>query len=76
VLTCRDCFNLTSDFLNRNLPLRQRLAVRIHLLLCAGCRRYDSQMRTTLALLGRFGRNKGEISDNVARALFRSRRDP
>jgi len=53
MLVCRDVTELVSDYLERTLPLRGRLAVRLHLLRCDACRRYIDQMRKTVRLLGR-----------------------
>ncbi len=55
MLSCRDVSQLTSDYLNRDLPWQRRLAVRMHLLMCEGCTRYVAQMRAALALLRRIG---------------------
>lgn len=41
---CRDIAQLISSGLDRKLPLRQRVAVRIHLALCKFCRRYNTQL--------------------------------
>jgi predicted anti-sigma-YlaC factor YlaD len=53
MLVCRDVTELVSDYLERALPLRRRLAVRLHLLRCEACRRYIDQMRKTVRLLAR-----------------------
>ena len=53
MLVCRDVTELVSDYVERALPLRGRLAVRLHLLRCDACRRYIDQMRKTVRLLGR-----------------------
>jgi len=53
MLTCRDISELVTDYQERALPLRQRLGVRLHLFLCAACRRYFDQMHKTVALLSR-----------------------
>ncbi len=74
MLSCRDVADLTSDYLNRDLPLRRHLAVRLHLLMCVGCRRYYRQMRTTLAMLRQLGRDTTGASADRARDLFRSHR--
>jgi hypothetical protein len=40
MLSCREVTERASDYLDRALPLRQRLAVRLHLFMCQHCRRY------------------------------------
>jgi len=43
MLTCKDVSKLVSDSLDRTLPLRQRIAVRLHLMMCRMCRAYQKQ---------------------------------
>lgn len=42
--TCRDVSELVSRALDRELRLRERLAVRAHLLVCRGCRHFERQL--------------------------------
>lgn len=42
---CREAVRLQSDALDRPLPFFQRIGLRIHLWLCAWCRRYGKQIR-------------------------------
>lgn len=42
--TCREVAGLVSESLDRDLPLRQRLAVRAHFLICKWCERYRRQL--------------------------------
>ena len=83
MLSCRDVSRVASDYLNRDLPLRRRLAVRLHLLMCDGCTRYVAQLRAAIALLRQVGLpdqetepapSGGAPQDEAARALFRSAR--
>jgi len=46
---CRDMSTWVSRSMDRRLPLRQRLAIRMHLLMCRHCRRLYEQL---LALRG------------------------
>jgi anti-sigma factor RsiW len=52
VLKCRDLAELVTPYLEDALPLRARLAARLHLFLCSACRRYVEQMRRTIRFLG------------------------
>ncbi|MGE3343491.1 MAG: zf-HC2 domain-containing protein [Vicinamibacterales bacterium] len=79
MLSCREVGGLSSDYLNRDLPWRRRLAVRLHLLMCEGCSRYYRQMKTTLALLRTIGSGKSTSTEDTptasaARDWFRSGR--
>jgi hypothetical protein len=53
MLTCRDVTELATEYQERALPLRRRLGMRLHLLMCGACRRYLAQLRTVAAALRR-----------------------
>src|SRR5689334_318370 len=42
--SCREATRLQSDAMDQPLPLRKRIGLRIHLLLCRWCRRYGKQI--------------------------------
>ena len=42
--SCRDISQLISDGMDRNLPLRKRLSIRLHVSMCGFCRRYEKQL--------------------------------
>ena len=44
MLTCKEVSQLVSESLDRKLPLRQRIAVRLHLFRCKICTQYREQM--------------------------------
>jgi hypothetical protein len=53
MLTCKEVTALVSESLDRRLPIRQRLAMRLHLTMCKLCSRYKRQllfMRNTYRL--------------------------
>ncbi|MBI3049974.1 MAG: zf-HC2 domain-containing protein [Acidobacteria bacterium] len=52
MLTCRELTELTTDYLERRMPLRDWLRVRVHIAICRGCRTYLAQMKQTIRLLG------------------------
>lgn len=53
MLKCRDVTAVASDYLDRNLTLRQRVGVWWHLLICVHCRRFLRQLRTVVGMLRR-----------------------
>jgi hypothetical protein len=54
MLTCRDVTELATEYQEGALvPLRRRLGIRLHVLMCAACRRYLAQLRTVAAALRR-----------------------
>ncbi len=44
MLPCRRASELISDALDRRLSLRERVLLRVHLLLCGACRTYRRQL--------------------------------
>lgn len=53
MLTCRDVTELATEYQEGALPLRRRLGMRLHVLMCGACRRYLAQMRGVATLLAR-----------------------
>ncbi|WP_332820560.1 zf-HC2 domain-containing protein [Pseudomonas sp.] len=51
MLSCKELVAHSSDLLDGQLSLRQRLAVRAHLAMCLRCRRFIKQMRLSQAVL-------------------------
>ena len=45
MLRCREIAKLVSESMERDLPLRRRLAVRIHLMMCRLCAGFARQIR-------------------------------
>jgi len=45
MLSCRDVASLATDYLDEALPLRRRIALRLHLAMCENCRRFMTNMR-------------------------------
>lgn len=43
-MTCKEITKLVSESLDRPLPIRQRLAIRLHVLLCKLCDRYRQHL--------------------------------
>jgi Putative zinc-finger len=44
LFSCRDTVCLASESLDRDLPLRPRLALRVHLLMCRNCARFHRHL--------------------------------
>jgi predicted anti-sigma-YlaC factor YlaD len=71
MLTCREVTELATDHMEGVLPLRRRVGVRLHLLLCGACRRYLAQMRTVTAALRRLppAAPRGPVSPRLTAAI-------
>lgn len=44
MLTCKDISKLISESFDRELPLRERMGIKFHLMMCSLCRTYNRQM--------------------------------
>jgi predicted anti-sigma-YlaC factor YlaD len=53
MLSCKQLTELATDYLEKNLPWRERLRIRLHLWMCIYCRSYMDQMRRVIELLRR-----------------------
>jgi len=52
MLSCRDLANrVASDYIDKQLGVRERLAVWLHLKLCENCRRFIRRLKQVRALL-------------------------
>lgn len=54
MLSCKDATRLCSDALERELSLRERLSLRMHLAMCAGCTRFEEQLAVLRTLSRRW----------------------
>lgn len=75
MLKCRQLVALSSDYLDAQLSLRQRLAVRAHLAMCWKCRRFVRQLQLTQAVLRQMPEAPIDDLDERARALAAAHRD-
>lgn len=56
MIRCRELVELVTDYLEDALPARERETVEAHLRECDGCTAYLTQLRATVALIGRAGK--------------------
>ena len=52
-MTCRQVVELMTDYLEGNLPARDRALFEEHIAGCDGCRAYLAQLRTTRDVVGK-----------------------
>lgn len=50
LITCRQVCETASDYIEGPVSLRQRLLLRMHLLICKHCRRYLSHLRAVIGI--------------------------
>ena len=60
MLSCKESTYLMSAAQDRPLGLRERLALRLHLMICKGCANYDRQMDFLRAACGRLRPPSGD----------------
>ncbi|MEX2660682.1 MAG: zf-HC2 domain-containing protein [Vicinamibacterales bacterium] len=58
MLNCKEITQRASDFLDGTLPWRDRLEVRLHLMMCRFCREYLRQMNLVVRTLRRLPARK------------------
>ena len=64
MLTCKDVSKLVSESLEHELPFRQRLGMRIHLMMCSLCRKYNRQALLLRELFRRMARFEEDQPDS------------
>lgn len=55
MLDCKHATQLASQAMDKPLPLRQRLALRFHLLMCDACTQFQQQLRLMRKAVARMG---------------------
>lgn len=73
MLTCKELVAHSSDYLDGQLTLRQRLAVRAHLAMCGNCRRFIRQMKLTQAVIRQMPEGELPELDALAERLAQNR---
>jgi len=76
MLTCKALVAHSSDFLDGQLGLRQRLSVRAHLAMCRHCRLFIRQMRLGQAVVRTLPEGRSAELDVLAARLAESRHKP
>jgi anti-sigma factor ChrR (cupin superfamily) len=75
MLSCRDVVTLATDYAEGRLSWGARIQMRMHLAMCALCRRYLRQLEVTKSLLGRLGQGaESQAVSPFLREAFRNRK--
>jgi hypothetical protein len=77
MLSCQQIVDLTSDFLEKRLRLRDRWGFLMHIAMCRGCRAYVDQLRLTLHSLRNLPRKapSAAVHDSLVRSFREASRD-
>jgi hypothetical protein len=84
MLSCKDVTQLISESMDTSLPIGKRIGVRVHLLMCKFCSRYERQLRLIRETVRRIvameekpGEPPGEIlSEEAKERIRKSLRNP
>jgi len=84
MLSCKDATRLISESMDVSLPIGKRIGMRLHLLMCRFCSRYERQLllireavRRIVATEGKPGEPSGELLSEEAKERIReSLRNP
>lgn len=60
MMNCEQATRLMSDGRERDLSIRERAAIRMHNLLCDGCRNFNVQVRDLGQIARRYAKERGE----------------
>ena len=71
--SCKEITQLVSEGMDRRLPWRKRLAIRLHLSLCRLCRRYEKQLRLLRAGTRRYADPEQNIAEKSLSTAARDR---
>ncbi len=52
MISCKEMTATVTDYLEKRMPLIQRMSFRMHLMMCTRCRDYIAQMQTVVSELG------------------------
>jgi hypothetical protein len=63
MLTCKEASRLISQRQDRELSMRERLALQMHLALCAGCSLVSSQLEFMRKALSKYAQRGAEPDD-------------
>ena len=72
--TCKEVTQLVLEKHERRLSWRERLGLRLHLLICDACTRFEQQMRFLRTVAQRFAeRHQAEVQDTVLTPVAKKR---
>lgn len=69
MMKCRDIAEMSGDYIDKNMPWHQYMAVRLHLVMCTHCRRFVSNMEKAIAYfrqLPRHSLSEEDVRDIMA----------
>lgn len=64
MMNCREATKLLSDAQEQALPLTERAALQMHVMLCSGCDHFKQQMDSLRAMMRAYAKGEGEDEDD------------
>ncbi|MDE2621651.1 MAG: zf-HC2 domain-containing protein [Betaproteobacteria bacterium] len=65
MLNCRDATQLISENQERSLSLRERLALKLHLMMCSGCQNFKDQIGVIRFIAHRYAKKPRDKNDRI-----------
>jgi len=78
MISCRDIAKLSSQYLDKDLPLITRMRIKMHLMMCVHCHRFMKQLQTTINTVKRLKEpeiSHSDIDNQVANLLQQHRQN-
>lgn len=75
MLKCREIEQLASDYLDKDLSFRQRMAFKMHLFMCHNCRNYLRQLKTTISSIKLIPARESVVVDDKVKDLAKLLRE-
>ena len=66
MLNCREATRLLSESQERSLALKERMSLKMHVMMCSGCRNFGTQMDTLRKMARAFARGEDARADKSA----------
>jgi predicted anti-sigma-YlaC factor YlaD len=63
MLNCVEATRLMSDAQERELALKEKLSLKLHLMMCSGCRNFEAQMPVLRRIARTYARGENERAD-------------
>lgn len=76
MLSCKDLVARSSDYLDGQLSLGEKLLARQHLLFCKNCRRFIRQLRLTQAAVKAMPEPAVDDVDEIVQRMIRAQQPP
>lgn len=73
MINCRDTAQLVSESMDRKLPWRRRLQVRLHLFVCDNCSRYNKQLQIFRRIFKQQSEPQDDVESSVLDAKIKDR---